>query len=207
MRMSYEGFVVAPVDRPWVLALLRRHPWWSEKSGDKADDEIRVVVKHAKAWGDFCYHLQHLDALGRSVKEVDISWVYCLKRPTPLNFVTRAFRRAVEGRILEFKMGSFAALGRGEISEIRCDRTGQVLETWKDTLVDHHSDKMTFKRLLDDFSKVEGINLEGVETRAHNCGGCGEELVDLELSARWQQYHKTNAILRLVSWKSERGAK
>lgn len=103
--------------------------------------------------------------------------------------VFAAFRHEIYPQIKNFKDNAFR-----RTDKVRCPETGTYMIQNADAHVDHHFRKKTFVQLVEEFLETEA---DFKDIAIENCG-MFHRLKDRALAERWNEYHKQNAILRLI---------
>jgi len=167
----------------FLAAMLDRHPDRDLKVGAG----IRSFEVERTQYGNHCFWLTRADG-----SRTDWSAWSCLRPMSPKELSTSAFRNAIHQQVAAFKaLQSFP---------MACPFTGERLTA--DTCdVDH---EVPFAALLESFVTREGLELERIETRAHQDGDTFRNLANEGLCERWQLFHRVNARLRIVSRKANR---
>lgn len=178
-------------DHDFVLALFARHPQADEKIGVG----IARIVRVLDAWGVKALALEQIDG-----SDTDISWVRCIDETTPESYVLSAFRREIDDQRIAAKSAAFAAS-----DPHRCPLLG-IYVRWDEADVDHEAPD-TFLALARRFCDAEGIALASIETDGWKDGEQKKLLRDRALAARWQEFHRTHARLRVLSSKAHRSLK
>lgn len=171
---------INPDDHAFITAVLSHHYQWPAKVGAGiAHIEIRTNVNWSGATRGFW--LVRVDG-----SSIDISWVVALQpggRPSQKNCVTTAARYEVFEQIHEHHRS-------GECSD--CQICGVLMVRGAGLHVDH---EYHFDALLADFMAAEGVAYDDI---AINDLGLDSQFSDRDLGARWQQFHRQFARLRLV---------
>lgn len=177
------GVMLGPEDDQVVRDLLGMHP----EADKKIDCGVRgFTVRLDPEWRRNRQIILHrVDGTSS-----DFSWHACIDGANPLRDIREAFRRAVVDQVLAFRDAQLAA---GAV----CPFRGVAL-TARTSHVDHEAPR-TFARLLEDFLAGEGMALADVPITPSADNQLWADLADAGLSARWQDYHRANARLRLLS--------
>ena len=102
-----------------------------------------------------------------------------------------AFRHDIQEQISDFRRKAFH-----NKREHICTETGKVLINDYNTHTDHHFRKKTFVQLVEEFVEKEyDVTFHNIQIE--NCG-MFYRLKDRAIAERWNEYHKQNAILRLI---------
>lgn len=181
-RYSPGETVSRPEDQEFLADLILNHPDPASKIGvGIARFEVR------DNWGTHGFWVIRTDG-----SETDFSFVKCLHPPTKQQTVHVALRRAVMDQMMQFRE---AALRNGPAV---CPVTGQPIDD-SSAHVDHYDP--TFFELADSYVAARGgYNAFRVLETAD--GVFGRRLADPVAAAAWQEYHRANAKLRLVSKKA-----
>jgi hypothetical protein len=173
-------------DNVYLMELFPRHSLWSQKLGSGvAWIEVREVREPGKRTTR-CFHLVRKDGTA-----TDISWVECID-PTPhYKKIAAVFRHLVTDQVTAHRYAHVAGDGLF-ISPIDGERYHHAIAH-----VDH---VIPFETLMTDFvSKHAGIDVADIKLREHKDNDLGDELEYEELGERWQEYHRKNAVLRLIT--------
>lgn len=157
------------------------------------EGELKIGVGVKSMWvgeggyGSKGFYLEREDGT-----TTDWSFIKCANRPSGWNNFNSACRKAVNSQITDYKSEQFRKL-----NNIKCCFTG-------DTLFIHtsHADHVpprTFNFLLKEFLKESKINYSEVALTPTQDNKMGQELADEEFSRRWCNFHKANAVYRLLS--------
>jgi hypothetical protein len=173
-------------DTAFVLELIHNHPQAATKLGVGIKS---IIVRRNPVYTQTRgFYLNRIDGTG-----TDVSWTECLT-PTPHHKkVIRAMRYLIEEQTFLFKQKYF-----DDTQSPICELTGESM-TFLDAHVDHKS-PLTFDKLVEDFCKEYGIDLNTVPLRDDLADNKYMDLLDDDLLAlRWQEYHRQRAVLRVVS--------
>lgn len=184
IRDQYQDFErLAPGDALLLSELLSIHP--------EADQKIGVGisgfhVERDREWGKTRgFFVDRIDGTS-----TDFSFLTCIDGKNPRNEVHQALRTAVKEQIVEFKRCALLA-------ECVCPVTGVRLGA-KNSHVDHQPPK-TFAWLVQNWMSDAILDYESLVLvpSADNQFAC--RLADAGLRDCWAEYHRENAVLRLVS--------
>ncbi len=166
-------------DLELISALLEMHTEYELKKGSGI---IEIFVGN-QLYGNKGFFIRRID---QSV--TDFSFLHCIT-PTKHHLdVKSAFRFAIEYQIKAFAAQSESTL---------CAISGESLT---DAVVDH-APPTTFAYLMQSFLTIEKLTYDDIEVEPTIDNTAKRKLIDLELEKRWQTYHESNAVLRLVnSW-------
>ena len=163
---------------------------YDEKIGDGGIAHI-FMSRNLDYKNTFCFYVVREDG-----SFTDISWKECLdpksEKALCRQLVRQALRSTIVYQILEFKSYAFS-----QGLEIRCPYTNEIL-TKENCHVDHVAPK-TFESIVQEFFKVNQLTNEDIELSDAKDLSSVREILDLELLAKWQQFHKENCVLRVLS--------
>lgn len=175
--------VTDPEDEKFLLDLLQLHPNKDTKIGcGVARFEVRPSEKQSRQ--------RTLWLVRTDGSETDFSFVKCLTPPTHARLVRAALREAIVPQINEFVRNAYTSGG-----QVQCPLTRADLSDRKQAHVDHH--KPTFDELAQAFAEAEG-GWEAISVTSSD-GMTGHRLADAHQAQAWDEYHRANASLRLVS--------
>jgi hypothetical protein len=171
-----------------VLALLQLHPNAKAKIGPGVEAIYREPnPQNGGRNNGFVIH--RIDGT-----IIDFSYRKCLGLGNHKNHrATQAFRGDVQCQIEVFKENAFSE------GTVECVLTGKKL-TRQIAHVDHHP--TPFITLLRRFIKSEGLSLAKVEVVDVRSMGGEKTIKDANLRQRWQIFHRDNAKLRVIYWRS-----
>lgn len=164
----------------FLHALISRHPEAETKIGCGVSS---FYVDHDGFKGK-CFHLLRTDGT-----RTDFSFRSCIKPPTAREEALSALRSEVCAQTQKVKADAFAA------GVVHCAVTGGVL-TWESAHVDH---VVPFEQLVVAFLKSEQLVVESLKVRPTEDGATSTWLVDRGVAARWSEYHREHAVLRITS--------
>lgn len=104
--------------------------------------------------------------------------------------VFEAYRHDIQEQIKEFRTRAF----HNKRVHV-CPETGNNLKNDMDAHTDHHFRKKTFVQLVEEFNKACSVDFKSVEIQ--NCG-MFYRLKDRAIAAKWAEYHREHAVLRLI---------
>lgn len=184
-----DGDIVADEHLQFLFELLMFHDEWR----DKTSTGVTAITTQTTEQRTRCFVL-----LSQSGHGIDISFPHAIKlipssrssnlTPQKLLDYRAAARVSVEGQISNFRA---EALSTKPVCVITNDRLHGG-----NSAVDHIYPE-TFDRLLFDFSQTHGINPLSVVVDSVN--GTVATFNDVQINRAWQQYHKLNCELRLIS--------
>lgn len=167
-------------DQEFILDVLRHHHDWHAKSG--AGVQHLEVRMNAGTFGSTRgLYIKRVDG-----SEVDISWVVALK-PGGKSSHKESACAAARREILDQTMAARQAQEGGA-----CSICGQPL--LEKTHVDHMHPN-TFDAIFSDFLLSEGMDYQAVDVQDM---GIYAVFADQSLSKRWQEFHRSRAVLRLI---------
>lgn len=186
---TLDGRPVAEGSLPFLFDLFQFHDEWPQKAAGGIVNISTQTTPH----GTRCFVL---------VKQggdcIDISFRHAVRLipsprsaallPQALRDFRSAARVAVKAQVLKFRDTALQ-------QEQRCPFTGEVLSR-AICAVDHIPPR-TFDQLLYDFCRTRSLNPLNVAVGSD--GGTLAVFEDAGLLAAWQEYHRDNADLRLLS--------
>lgn len=189
LRNTPDGQVVCPVAMPFLFELFQFHDEWVEKSSPA----VKAISTQTTAQGNRCFVLLRVDD-----SKVDISFKHAVRRipssrarslvPQGLRDYCDAARTAINEQIRQFR-------DRELVNVSVCPVT-QVPLTRDNVAVDHVF-PLTFSQLLRDFTEKENVNPLCVKVCSE--GGTIATFADSALSKSWEEYHRANCQLRVIS--------
>lgn len=174
---------MAAEDVAFMVEVFKRHYRWGEKRGAGVAGMVTRRVYSATGASTGIV-LKRVDGT-----EVDISWVVCLMpggRPKPKRDLSVAARYEV----LAQRNDASHSVPHGA----PCPLCGQPLASG-DRHVDH-APPHTFEGLLDFWLIEEGLSYQDIEVE--DVGVADAQFTDRLLAARWQEFHREHAVLRVI---------
>ena len=188
---SYEiGAFLSGNDLDFVLALLDNHPESTSKKGEGVKS-IKIVPHEEFGKKNKSFAIVRVDGT-----ETDFSFMKCITPPTPLGVFKQTCRRTIEFQIVSFKKKYFKD-NEDSNGFIVCPITNELVN-FENAHVDHQPPK-TFDRLVEAFVQQFQIDISQVEIGGVADGDVVRYFVDKKLSVEWQEFHRRNADLRVVS--------
>lgn len=179
----HESIRLNDADNVFMQALLDKSPNVAEKTGPGID-YIYIADFHRVRWHD-TFHVQRTDGT-----TVPLGYNKCFTGETPKRDVEEALRAAIKNQTDGYRNSAL-------VNNPVCPYLKTPLALGN-LHVDHASPH-TFKALVDNFLELEGVQWFDLvleeSTDYHHCS----LLRDKDLEKRWQQYHRDNAVLRLIS--------
>jgi hypothetical protein len=176
---------IAGEDRAFIEALILRHP--------RAETIIDCGIRHVCVQRvPFAEHLRRFVVIRRDWSWRDFSWRKCLYATSALDEVRRGCRRLVADQVAGFARDFWREHPRGAA----CPILG-VPMTPKTSHVDHAPP--VFAELVQAWLAEERLAPEDVEIAYRADYGGRSEFADPLLAARWRQFHREHARLRVVS--------
>lgn len=173
----------------WV-DLLSRHPSATDKIGCGIVS-FKVTLNQ--------YRQRCLYAIRWDDTPVDFSYLKCLRPPTPKELFTKALRHAVEDQVIAFREHAFNG------SETVVCPINRKPVTRDQVNVDHEP-PYRFETLVQKFTIDEKIDPKDAVAPSAD-GELGRRLSDPALEARWKEFHRTHAKLRVISVEAHRKLK
>ena len=181
-----EG-ILSDVHFSFVQSLIERHPQAETKIG--AGLHKIIIRRNPIFWNNRGFHLFRIDG-----SDTDVSWVECLKATPHYQKVMAAMRNLIRDQIVDFKQSFFE--NGGDL----CVLTGEFIDP-SSAHVDHIA-PATFQNLVLEFCKKLDINLDTIKLRDETIDNKYFDIIaDDNLSCLWQEYHRQNAKLRVISQK------
>jgi hypothetical protein len=177
------GIPLCPEDEAFLLALLERHRDADRKRGVG----VRRVYVGSDGYGKSCFWLERLDG-----SSTDFSFLACITPPSHESQAREAFRQSIREQVSAYRVRVFA-----HAWELPCAITG-VAVNYFSAHVDHRPPD-TFLALLERFLGVQCLGVDDVRITPSHDGGTHHALSDPQLAARWQAFHKANAVLQVTS--------
>lgn len=184
-----DGQPVDTESASFLLALFQFHDELHQKSGTG----IRRISTRTTPHGTRCFIL-----VMDSGETMDISFPHAIRLipsshasellPQALRDFRNAARMAVRAQIYEFRDKAF-------LKASICPYTGETLN--RENYAVDHTPPQTFDSILFDFCKSHGI--DPLQVVVGSEGGTVAVFADQNLGLSWQEYHRTNACLRLLS--------
>ena len=143
--------------------------------------------------GANCFWLERIDG-----SLTDFSYIECLKPLSHRQKVLRTLRELINDQILAFKQDYFQ-----DRETAICEFTGEVLR-FNTSHVDHAYPR-TFLALVEEWRHGHSLGFEQIAICGSEDGVMGDRLIDPDLESDWQDYHRDNARLRIVSVKANCG--
>jgi len=169
-----------------VLALLNGHP----DAQRKIAVGVKKIIVDFDAKGGQCFHVIRNDG-----SKDNFSITKCISGDhSDFTKFSIASRRAVEKELYDFKENEFSK-GKGIVE---CPVTKEMIE-WDDAHVDHKV-PMTFSVIVLTFINMNEIDTSGVSY--NNTNTYGNEFNDPSLAEQFADWHRKNAVLRLIKAKA-----
>jgi hypothetical protein len=182
LKTALLGTEIIGNDATFLANLLQQHPDAARKIGAGV---AFFTVEPNPQFGHPEFWLHRIDGTA-----TNFSFLRCLRPSSPGEAVRNALRNAVVADIIEFRDQMFAAR-----PAIRCPITGDPA-VLGNCHVDHAPPR-TFARLAIEFTLAEGG--EEQIPIVDPDGETGSHMADTDQRTRWQEFHRRNAILRVVS--------
>jgi len=172
-------------DLSFINDLLTNHPESEQKIGCGISRiYVRISPQNKK---NKAFFLERNDGTS-----TDFSWIACIDGDNQRKEVFDAFRNAVACQIKNFKLHKL------QTDQI-CPYTDEKLHK-DNTHVDHQA-PFTFKVLVENFLNNECMKFLDVAITEPEDNQFTTYLTNKNFSRRWEQFHKKNAKLRLISKK------
>ncbi len=168
----------------FMVDLLKHHPWADQKFGEGIQ---KIWVAPETIYNTRCFWLERTDG-----SITDFSFYECLDGSTALKDFKMACRIAISEDILDFKKRFF---------ETNTNSICPVLQTPltpENCHVDHEFPS-TFEQLVNDFIVLKEIKVDDSLLVPHVDGVIGNRLLCEEMEAKWIEYHRKSAQLRVIS--------
>ncbi len=183
LRVYRPGDQVSVEHAAFLYALLCRHPNCQEKTGRGiAGFKVQKTI-----YGNAGFVIVRSDGT-----ETDFSFMRCITPRSQIADFKQACRNMVHGQVWAFKISAFTYC-----ATIKCPVTGEDV-TVANAHVDHEPPH-TFDNLVSRFCEAIQVNPETVEICGYSDGEMEKWFADEELRKAWQEFHRRNAVLRIVS--------
>jgi hypothetical protein len=170
-----------------LIGILKDHPDYKQKVGIGVRD---IVIQTNPVYKNRGFYILRKDG-----SQTDFSYRQCLNPASNKQKFLNACRVAIMPQILQFKETFFGTLMD---QEYFCPLSGEKI-TELNCHIDHKPPN-TFKKIIEDFISMSGIDQNTVKIDGAGVDGCVKDtLEDKVLEQRWQAYHGTNCNLRVVS--------
>lgn len=179
---------VSESDRCLLIDLFRVHPGFHRKV---KEDEFIIEIE--KRNNEFDYSSRTFYAILSSGESIDFSYIKCIRNcgtgknrnfTYKRNLLERVLREVAQQSINEFRRSH---------PKGKCEKCNKKT----DLQVDHHSDQMPFRQIVKDFLKEEKRDVMSIEFKSKP-NGIGSMFVDDQLSSKFEEFHRKNAILRYL---------
>lgn len=184
-----DGSLVSDSSLPFLLDLFRHHDEWAQKTAGGVVGISTQTTSH----GTRCFVFVRNDG-----GTIDISFPHAIRLipstrtanliPQGLRDFRSAARKGIEAQIRDFRDSQL-------VSSSECPITGEALH--RGNCAVDHAPPITFDSLIFNFCQSKGINPIAVAVGSIN--GTVAVFEDPLLLVAWQEYHRENAVLRLVS--------
>ena len=189
LAATTDGDPVDEMAAPFLFGLFQFHDEWPQK----ANGGIVNISTQTTPHGTRCFAL-----VKQTGQRIDISFPHAVRLiptarsdtllPQALRDFKSAARVAVKAQVFEFRDSALQ-------QEQQCPFSGEVLS--RAMCAVDHTPPQTFDQLLYDFCRSRSLNPLTVAVGSE--GGTVAVLEDIELLVSWQEYHRRNAHLRVVS--------
>lgn len=177
---GYElGSTLGAEHEAFMLDVFRLHREWESKRGCGV-----ASIQVDQNLGTRGFWLTRADG-----SRTDISFVKCLTPPRHEHDVRAAFRTEIREQVRQFKAANL-------LPGAACPITGERLDAYN-AHVDHAPPE--FDELFASFLADNQLAFEQVDVNPTEDGSTDTLLADRHLAARWQEYHRRYARLRLVT--------
>lgn len=177
-------------EHAFMLALLARHPDVEEKIGaGVASFYIGTPLFRVRG-----FLLRRVDGT-----QTDFSFLHCITPRTNRADFVAACRRAIADQVVAAREAQF-----GSDSQLLCPILG-IHVTRESSHVDH-APPWTFDVIVDAFVTAEDLDPDRVGVGGFGDGETERVLTDVALLARWCEFHRARATLRVVSKKANLSA-
>lgn len=167
-----------------VIELLETHP--------KVDEKIGVGIKTVKV-SKLIYNTKGFELVRFDGSTEFFSYTKRINSPSTLfTKFSEACRQAIQNDMNEVKLSYFKKHSKN--GKVKCQESNK-LSTYEELNVDHRQPN-TFSVIVDRFIEVNGIDIKNTTYILKD--GCPNELSDINLKTKFQEYHKEKANLRLV---------
>lgn len=180
------GQIVPEPHHTFLLHLVNRHPRAAEKIGGGIR-YFKVLTNTNYGGRNRCFYIFREDGT-----HTEFSYVKCVRSPTPWEEFVDAMRAAVVDQVVRAREAAF-----GSKEEILCP----IRKTQMSRSVSHcdHTAPYTFAVLVKEFMEDEWLDEKFPPETEGGDLVHGRRLADKELEARWQAFHQSKAVLRVIS--------
>ena len=172
----------------YVMALLLNHPNVNTKM---AGQQVKsLIVSQGKYQSNRCFHLIREDD---SIEDFSIG--KCIDGEySGFRKFSIAARQVVEDELLQYKIKYFEEKGNKD-NKVKCTISGELIS--KDEAHVDHREPFTFSAIVHFFIQSKNIDLDKIKYCNEN--QYGNIFEDTALINEFNEWHKQNAILRIVS--------
>jgi len=184
------GHALNEEDAAILLALLDSHPNRDAKIGVGVES---FLVRMCPIWrNNRQFVLVRTDGTS-----TDFSFKECLSPASPLQMFKRACRHAIADQILAFRNAEMDRM----LGDVLVCPVLRIPVAPDGAQVDHEP-PLTFDSLVLAFIEQERTDIEAIRVTGFGDNEMRKDFEDSAIRERWQEFHRTNARLRLVSKKA-----
>lgn len=171
-------------DETFLKTLILFHPDAKQKIGCGIKC-FSIGKDHA--WGKTrCFVLHRTDG-----NSTEFSFYSCIDGNNRKKDILVACREAISDQIISFKLAAFTQ------GPVVCPITNITLD--KDNCHVDHKPPLTFNSLFLEWLKESNISLDDIKISPPADNQYQTTMIDAKQKKTWQDYHKNNAILRVIS--------
>jgi Protein of unknown function (DUF3223) len=178
---SSDGHVLTGENHSFMLDLVDHHPEAPEKIGTGVE---RFVIRFIPPWKGL-----HVIIIRTDGSETAFSWNKSISNRTKWADFAAAARFTVMDQIIAFRKKAFSGGGL-----VRCPVHGDII--LPDTCHVDHEYPNTFTAILQEFIGTSDWTAVQI---VDALGGIGKAFGDAEYAARFAEFHRQRAVLRVVS--------
>lgn len=170
-------------DEAFLACLLDRHPERDQKVGSGVARFFVAPSEH----GTRCFWIERTDG-----SRTEFSYKWCIGSPKYATEVRAALRELVTDQVVAARDAAFTG---GALT--RCAITGEAIGS-EDAHVDHRPPD-TFLALVERFLAEQALTYDAVAIEPTRDAVTMRELTDRGLAQAWCEFHRTHAVLQVVS--------
>lgn len=190
LHQATVGESLAVEEMAVMLALLESHPDRDAKIG------VGVASIHVQPDSEW-RTTRHFVILRTDGTFTDFSFKKCLTPASPLQLFKQACRHTVADQVTRFRASLLDATPE---AVLLCPVLGVPIE--RDEMHVDHTPPWTFDSLVLKFIEQEQIDVQVICVTGFGDNEIRKDFQDSAIRERWQEFHRLNARLRLVSKKA-----
>ena len=190
LHRATVGQPLAEQDMAVMLALLQSHPDRDAKIGIGV---ASIHVQPDSEWGT----TRHFVIVRTDGTHTDFSFKKCLTPASPLKLFKQACRHTVADQVTRFRASRLSATPE---AVFLCPVLGVAID--RDEMHVDHTPPWTFDSLVLKFIEQEQIDVHATGVTGFGDNEIRKDFQDSAMRERWQEFHRLNARLRLVSKKA-----